>query len=267
MPICAQVFFETGEIGFEGFLAVSRLRPKSFNRHAPPCHPLWGASGWIGLFGMLGLGVGVVLEPVRGLAQGAPSVQSRETRVALLAMFDQLGVGLGPGDPSTRSRANRRHPDVGFLSSDPICLSCVMTVLGPPALPPPPPRQPLKVSAPLLPAPKPVAPKPVASKPAAPKPVAPRPSIITSRLPDVLMPPQLKFENPLEPRPTPDLVELFPLTMPPELLPPQGGQDLVAAQAPVQTPGPLPVLGLGGAIAISRRLRKRIKNSRPQQFR
>jgi len=251
---------------------VSRLRPSRFNRHVPPCHPLGGASGWIGLLGMLGLGVGVLLEPVRGLAQGVPSIQSRETRVALLAMFDQLGAGLGPGDPSTRSRANRRHPDVGYLSSDPICLSCVMTVLNPPALPPPPPRQPLKVSTPLLQAQKPIAPKPVASKPVAKKlvaskPVPPKLSIVTSPLPDVLTPPQHKIENPLEPWPTPDLVELFPISMPPEPLPPEGGQDLVASQAPVQTPGPLPVLGLGGAIAISRRLRKRIKNSRPQQLR
>lgn len=248
-------------------LRPTRLRPKSFNRRVPPCHPLGGVGRWIGLFGILGFGVGIVLEPVRGLAQAAPSIQSRETRVALLAMFDQLGAGLGPGDPSTRSRANRRHPDVGFLSSDPICLSCVMTVLDPPALPPPPPRLPLKVSTPLLTAPKPITPKPVPSKPVASKPAAPKPSIITSRLPDVLMPPQPKIENPLEPRPTPDLVELFPLSMPPEPLLPQGGQELVASQAPVQTPGPLPVLGLGGAIAMSRRLRKRVKNSRLQQLR
>lgn len=216
----------------------------------------------MGLFGVVGLAVGGVMEAGHGFAQGTSSIQSRETRAALLAMFDQLGVGLAPSDEATRSRANRRHPDVGFLSSDPICLSCVMTVLAPPVSPPPSPTKAVKPATPLLPAPKSVAPKSVAPKPAALK-----PSIITSRLPDVLMPPQSKIENPLEPQPNPELVALVPLSIPPELIPPQGPQNFVAAQAPVQTPGPLPVLGLAGAIAISRRLRKRIQSSRAQQLR
>ena len=213
-----------------------------------------------GLFGVLALAVSGVLVPVRGVAQGVPSIQSRETRVALLAMFDQLGTGLASSDESTRSRANRRHPDVGFLSSDPICLSCVMTVLDPPVLPPPQPRQPSPIlqpansSRPLLPAPK----------PAAAKPAAPKPTITTSRLPGVLTPAQVKIRNPLEPQPTPDLIELTPQSIPLEPVPLQEVPDILTAEAPIQTPGPMPILGLGAAIGVSRRLRKRIKAARRQ---
>ena len=223
-----------------------------------------------GLFGVLALAASGVLVPVRGVAQGVPSIQSRETRVALLAMFDQLGTGLASSDESTRSRANRRHPDVGFLSSDPICLSCVMTVLDPPVLPPPQPRQPSPIlqpansSRPLLPAPKPAAAKPAAPKPAVAKPAAPKPTIKTSPLPGVLTPAQVKIRIPLEPQPTPDLIELTPQSIPLEPVPLQEVPDILTAEAPIQTPGPMPILGLGAAIGVSRRLRKRIKAARRQ---
>lgn len=186
---------------------------------------------------MLGLLSGAVIVPIGAAAERLPSIQSRETRLVLLSLFDQVGAGLGPPNDSTRSRPNRRGPDVGYIADDPICISCVMTVLGPPALPPAEPRKPAvpRLSTlsipPVTPAPKPAS-KPVKSqppvaKPPAHKPPERKPSIVASR----------------------------------SEIPP------VAGQAPVQTPGPLPLLGLGAAFGFSRRLRRRLKCVRPQGLR
>jgi hypothetical protein len=206
---------------------------------------------------------GAVITPVSAASPELPSVQSRDTRVALLSIFDQLGMGVDHGNDSTRSRANRRHPDVGFISSDPICLSCVMTVLAPPVLPPrqtpPPPAPQPKISSPLLPS---AAPKPVPPKPAASKPV----TILESRLPAVLTPAQTKIGNPVPPQRTPLLVELSPLTIAPQSVPSVSVAEILPAQAPIQTPGPLPILGLGAAFGFSRHLRGRLKAAQRQRI-
>ena len=243
-------------------LVVPSYPPASFNRPSTPCHPLFCGRGAAGLIGVVGLLTGGVMAPVSAASPRPPSVQSRETRVALLSIFDQLGVGVDQGNDSTRSRANRRHPDVGFISSDPICLSCVMTVLAPPVLPPrqspPPPVPQPKISSPLLPS---AAPKPVPPKPAASKPV----TILESRLPAVLTPGQTKIGNPLPPQRTPLLVELSPITIAPQSAPSGSVSEILPAQAPIQTPGPLPILGLGAAFGVSRRLRGRLKAAQRQR--
>lgn len=232
-------------------LIVSLVLPACFNRQITPCHPLpfgWRAAG---LFGMLGLLSGAVIVPIGAAAERLPSIQSRETRLALLSLFDQVGAGLGPPSDSTRSRPNRRGPDVGYIADDPICISCVMTVLGPPALPPAEPRKPAvpRLSTlsipPVTPAPKPaskpVKSQPPVSKPPAHKPPERKPSIVASRS------------------------EIPPVVPKPEPLP--GDPPLFSGQAPVQTPGPLPLLGLGAAFGFSRRLRRRLKCVRRQGLR
>ena len=256
----------------------------SFTSQAPPCHPHGHGRGAVGLSGVLGLLIVGVMTPASAATPELPSVQSRETRIALLSIFDQLGVGVNPADGATRSRANRRHPDVGFISSDPICLSCVMTVLAPPAVSPPAPRpsvpSPTVSSRPILPspAPKPVLPlpvapkpslsKPVGSKPAAPKPPAPKPvTILQSRLPAVLSPPPVTITNPLEPPQAVVLITIPPLTIPTEILPDPSASVVPSAQILKQTPGPLPILGAGMALAASRRLRGRIKAARCREMR
>lgn len=206
----------------------------SFNRQTSPCHPLlsgWRVAGVLGMVTLLNAGGG--MAPVSAASQ-KPSVQSRETREALLSLFDQLGMGIDPAD-DTRSRANRRHPDVGFLSSDPICLSCVMTVLDPPALSPTAPRQPLS---------PPVA-KPTSSPPLKPA-LQPATQALLPKPPTILQ----------------SRIELPPIPFEPESLP---GDPVIAPQAPIQTPGPLSILGFGTAFGFSRRLRRRLKPARRQQ--
>ena len=247
--------------------------PLSFISLPPPCHPPCDGRGVVGLYGLLGLLAVGVMTPVSAASPRVPSVQSRETRVALLSIFDQLGAGGAIGNDASRSRANRRHPDVGFTSTDSICLSCVMTVLAPPVLPPPAPRQappppapqPKISSLPILPppAPKPILPQPVASKPAAPKP----PTILQSRLPAVLTPAKATIRNPLAAPPAPALIELRPLAFAMEAVPNTFAPVIPNAQVPVQTPGPLPILGAGMAFAASRRLRGRIKAARSRRMR
>jgi hypothetical protein len=238
-------------------LVVPFYLPASCNRQSPPCHPLFWWRGAAGLIGVVGLLAGGVMTPV---SAASPSVQSRETRIALLSIFDQLGVGVDHGNDSTRSRANRRHPDVGFISSDPICLSCVMTVLAPPVLPPPPPRQ----------APPPPVPEPTISSPPLfpspapePQPVAEPLTVLESQLPAVLPPGQDNIVNPLSPQQFPAVLELSPVTIAPMDLP--SDSEILLAQAPVQTPGPLPILGLGAAFGVSRRLRGRLKAAQRQR--
>jgi hypothetical protein len=213
---------------------VSPTPRASFNRQTSPCHPLlsgWRVAGVLGMVTLLNAGGG--MAPVSAASQ-KPSVQSRETREALLSLFDQLGMGIDPAD-DTRSRANRRHPDVGFLSSDPICLSCVMTVLDPPALSPTAPRQPLS---------PPVA-KPTSSPPLKPA-LQPATQALLPKPPTILQ----------------SRIELPPIPFEPESLP---GDPVIAPQAPIQTPGPLSILGFGTAFGFSRRLRRRLKPARRQQ--
>lgn len=231
-------------------LIVSLVFPACFNRQIIPCHPLslgWRAAGLFGMLGLLSVGV---IAPVGAATEKLPSIQSRETRLALLSLFDQIGAGLGPPNDSTRSRPNRRGPDVGYIADDPICISCVMTVLGPPAVSPAEPRRPAvprlaTPSAPLVtPAPKPLpqsTSKPVLPKPPARKPPEPKPLIVPSRS------------------------ELPQVVLKPEDLP--GDPPLFSGQAPIQTPGPLPILGLGTAFGFSRRLRQRLKCARRQGLR
>lgn len=100
------------------------LIPTGFNRQVTPCHPLpphLGACVRLGCMVLLACGLAT---PARAASQ-APSLQSIETRVELLSLFDQEGLGYDTGGEPTRSRANRRHPDVGYVSRDPICLTCV----------------------------------------------------------------------------------------------------------------------------------------------
>ena len=217
----------------------------------------------VGVCGLLGLWTVGAMSPASAASPKLPSVQSRDTRLALLSLFDQSGASVGFGDDPTRSRANRRHPDVGFTSRDPICLSCVMTVLAPPALsppappqaPPPPPPQPTISSLPLLPPP---APTPVPPLPVAPNP----PAILQSGLPAVHPSAEIPISNPLETPLAPSLIELPPVGFAMEAIPDASVPVISSSQVPLQTPGPLPILGAGMAFALTRRLRGRIKAGR-----
>jgi len=227
-------------------LVVSLSPLPSFNRQSTPCHPLFRGRGAVGLIGVLCLLSGGVMTPVSAASSRLPSVQSRETRIALLSIFDQLGMGVDLGNDSTRSRANRRHPDVGFISSDPICLSCVMTAIAPPVFPPTAPRQ----------EPPPPFPQPTIFSPL---------TILESRV-TALVPVDPEIGNPLVPQPTPVLIELSSIAITPESLYSESASEISSAQAPIQTPGPLPILGLG-AFGVSRRLRGRIKAANRQRVR
>lgn len=206
----------------------------------------------VGVCGLLGLWTVGAMSSASAASPKLPSVQSRDTRLALLSLFDQSGASVDFGDDPTRSRANRRHPDVGFTSRDPICLSCVMTVLAPPVLPPP---QPTISSLPLLPPP---APTPVPPLPVAPNP----PAILQSGLPAVLPSAEIPIWNPLETPTAPSLIELPPIGFAMEAIPDASVPVISSSQVPLQTPGPLPILGPGMAFALTRRLRGRIKAGR-----
>jgi hypothetical protein len=198
--------------------------PASFTRRLlgchPPLRPIWLSAVW----------VLVVAGAVPAMAAGRNgSLRSSDSRAALLSLFRGAGSSVDHGSQPTRSRANRRHPDVGYLSRDSICLSCVSGAFQTPS-----PSSGSSASSVQ-------APESLVSLTHQPAPERPGPS--TSPLP--LQEP-IAFGLPVE----------QPLAA---LSAPESISTVVSVR---QTPGPLPILGAGAAFGISRQLRRRITAAR-----
>lgn len=205
-------------------LAMYFPSPASFTRRLLACHPplrpIWLSAVW----------VLVMVGSVPAMAAGRNgSLRSSDSRAALLSLFRGVGSGVDHGSQPTRSRANRRHPDVGYLSRDPICLSCVGGAFRTPS------------SSSGSSASSVQTPESVVSFTHQSVPERSGPS--TSPLP--LQEP-IAFGVPVE-------QPLAALSAP---------EPLSTVVSVRQTPGPLPILGAGAAWGISRQLRRRIRAAR-----
>lgn len=200
------------------------LLPASFTRRLPACHPplrpIW-------LSAVCGL---VVSGAVPAMAAGRDgSLRSSDSRAALLSLFDDAGSSVDNGSQPTRSRANRRHPDVGYISRDTICLSCVDSAFRT--------LSPSSGS-----------------------------SALSVQTPESLV----SFTNQPAPEPPSPSTSPLPLQGPIAFgVPKEQPQAALSVSEPIskvvsvrQTPGPLPILGAGAALGISRQLRRRIRAAR-----
>jgi hypothetical protein len=174
----------------------------------------------------------VMAGAVPAMAAGRDgSLRSSDSRAALLSLFDDAGSSVDHGSQPTRSRANRRHPDVGYLSRDSICLSCVESAFRTPSPSSGSSASSVQTSESLV------------SFTQQPAPERSGPSTSTSPLP--LQEP-IAFGVPME-------QPLAALSAP----------ELISTVVSVrQTPGPLSILGAGAALGISRQLRRRIRAAR-----
>lgn len=191
-----------------------------------------------------------LLLTVAGFGQPASAASlndlltSIKGRSALLQSFSGGGGGSLSHQDDTRFRANRRHPDVGYISLDSICLSCVIA----------------QSSAPVL------APAPVISSPPAP------PVVVDPSPPPLLAPPPPIPESLPEPSglesPPVSIVQVIPLE---ERQAPASLMTLMQIEVPIptpsqetpppisQAPAPLSILGVTTALGMSRALRNKIR--------
>lgn len=197
-----------------------------------------------------------LLLTVAGFGQPATAASlndlltSNTGRSALLERFSGGGGGSLSRQDETRFRANRRHPDVGYIALDSICLSCVIPQIPAPDLPP----APVLVPAPVLSSP-PAA--PVVVDPSPPPPLAPPPPI-----PESLPEPSALESAPIA------IVHVIPLEERQASTP---LMTLMQIEAPIptpsqetpppisQAPAPLSILGVTTALGMSRALRNRIR--------
>jgi hypothetical protein len=169
-------------------------------------------------------------------------VSTSAGRALLLQQFSGQGNGGQARGGDTRFRANRRGPDVGFISLDPICYSCLLPSLPSPSYTPVPPE----ISSPQPSAPPSPQPSPVVSSPVSaplPEPTMEAPAPLVSSLP---------LKAVIEPAPQIQEAPMKSLTS--ASLQPNPSTTS-------QTPGPLPILGVGATFAFSRKLRGRIRAS------
>lgn len=209
---------------------VSPYPPRCTRRQSschPPLMPIAIAAMVVGMAGFV--------EPVSALS-ASDLLGSSSGRASLLEHFSGGGSGATAGGEQTRFRPNRRHPDVGFTSLDPICVACVLDQAA--------------SSADQVPAtPKPSsAQQPSASDAWTPPPPAPA-ALPQESTPVPLV--TLEVVQPPVPRMTLLAIE-SPLPFPLDEAPP-----------PIrQAPAALPILGAGGTMALSRKLRNRIRAAR-----
>jgi hypothetical protein len=228
------------------------------NRQQRACHPP------VGPFAMA---VAIFLAGLMG-ASGAASakslIKSESGRASLLNMFSGQDGSIPSLEEDVRFRANRRHPDVGYISLDPICLSCLFT--PPPAPPqdspapsislPPPPAPPQDSPAPSisLPPPETFSPSPAPAPSPSPVVSAPTPSpevapAVAEAVPNVN---SVSFERVQDPPSVEALLESeVPLSVSMEMV-----------SSPLrQAPAPLSLLGVGSAYGFSRKVRNRIRTA------
>lgn len=204
--------------------------PASFTRRLLACHPPLRPI-WLSVVWML-----VMAGAVPAMAAGRDgSLRSSDSRAALLSLFDDAGSSVDHGSQPTRSRANRRHPDVGYLSWDSICLSCVDSAFRTPSPSSGSSASSVQTSESLV---------SFTQQPAPERP-GPSTSTSTSTSPLPLQEP-IAFGVPME----------QPLAA---LSAPEPISTVVSVR---QTPGPLSILGAGAALGISRQLRRRIRAAR-----
>ncbi|MEY4352975.1 MAG: hypothetical protein RLZZ609_1216 [Cyanobacteriota bacterium] len=173
-----------------------------------------------------------------GTAFAKSLISTSAGRASLLQQFSGQGDGGQARGGDVRFRANRRGPDVGFIYLDPICYSCLLPSLPDPSYSP---------TAPEISSPPPSSePSPVVSAPAPaplPEPTMEVPTPLVSSLP---------LKAVIEPAPQ---IQQTPIKIPTSAsLQPKPSILL-------QTPGPLPILGVGATFAFSRKLRGRIRAS------
>lgn len=229
---------------------MSPAAQMSFTLRQVPCHPL--CRTFLGpstaAVSLLTLLLSGVFPPVQA-APRSPSLASSATRDSLLALFQGTSDGHVQQGQPTRSRANRRGPDVGYVSRDRICLECLLGTSSP--------------SVPQATSPKSSPKPPVASTPT-PSPPAPSPPPPPE--------PQVSVQNESSQPPATVLHAVIDAPQPPETA--EMGLELQAEpqeatpfrapmEAASQAPGPLPILGGGVAFGFSRHLRRRIKASKP----
>lgn len=214
------------QITFVSRLTVYFPLPASFTRRLLACHPP------LRPICLSAVTVLVVAGAVPAMAAGRNvSLRSSGSRAALLSLFQGVGSGVDHGSQPTRSRANRRHPDVGYLSRDSICLSCVGGAFQ------------ASSSSSGSSASSVQTPESVVSFTHQPTPERSAPSPSPSPLP--LQEP-LAFGVPVE----------QPLAVV------SASEPLSTVVSVRQTPGPLPILGAGAALGFSRKLRRRIRAAR-----
>lgn len=212
------------QITFVIRLTVYFPLPASFTRRLLACHPPLRPI-WLSAVSVL-----VVAGAVPAMAAGSNvSLRSSDSRAALLSLFQGVGSGVDHGSQPTRSRANRRHPDVGYLSRDPICLSCVGGAFQ------------ASSSSSGSSASSVQTPESVVSFTHQPAPERSAPS-----------PSPLPLQEPLA----------FGVPVGQPLAVVSASEPLSKVVSVRQTPGPLPILGAGAALGFSRKLRRRIRASR-----
>lgn len=179
-----------------------------------------------------------------GAASAVALINSSAGRQALLQQFsgEQANGLAGGGD--VLLRANRRHPDVGYISQDPICWACVL--------------------APVLPPPQPSA-APARPMPAKPKPLASSAKkafflqVLAASKP-VLAPPPPGQASPLVSLATLEMVQAPAPVMTLMVIEAPFLESITMESPPVQqAPAPFPILGGAMVFTVQRRLRQRIR--------
>lgn len=170
-------------------------------------------------------------------------------RALLLRQFSGQGDGGQAKGGDVRFRANRRGPDVGFISLDPICYSCLL-----PSLPDPSgsPAAPVISSPPPSPEPSPVVSAPAPAPSPVPTPEAPAP--LPQPMPTVVVTIPL-----LNPPPSQAVIKPAPQIQQTPIKTPPSTSLQPSSPIVLQTPGPLPILGVAASFAFSRKLKGRIR--------
>lgn len=222
----------------QALLSMKLTSRPTCNRLQRLCHPPYRVCA---------IALALFLSDLMGSASTASAkslINTSVGRALLLQQFSGQGDGGQARGGDVRFRANRRGPDVGFISLDPICYSCLLSPPPDPSSPPEPSGSPVaaEVSSP----PSAPEPSPVVSSPAPPS--LPEPTmVVPSPSENVLL-----LETVIE---AASQVRQAPIVTPPSAS--------IQTKSPSlrQTPAPLSLLGVGATLAFSRKLRGRIRGA------